>query len=122
MLNAFLFGAGIVVIIVNVALFGSAWPILSVIIFILSAAFPFLSNSCTFKHDMFDQGSQLMGSVSWMVTGLFVILGYGIPFELWRTDKMPLVPMIISFIGGTTILASIFLFAKILEYDKGSSW
>lgn len=126
--NAVLLAGGILMIFIPCIVFDNYWALLSVLTFLLSLTFPVLCNAYQIGGSsnyadayLFADSSsaELGGMLSWLLLGVFVTVGYGIPFELWRSKLMNLAGMILTMSGGTIILASIFLFFSIFHTQRG---
>lgn len=116
-----LLASGILMIIVPSIIVNNYWSLLSIFIFATSLIFPFLCNACaissnTIESFLFDDGGQaeLGGMLSWLLTGALITIGYAIPFELWRVNRMQLVEFILTACGGTVILVAILTFQFVL--------
>lgn len=78
-----------------------------------------MTTDAGFLYD--DQGQQELGAmVAWLTVGVLITIGYSIPFELFRTNSMPLVEMLLTMGGGTVILTSILLFQFVVIRKGGS--
>jgi hypothetical protein len=53
--------------------------------------------------------------LSWLFLGVFVTVGYSIPFEFWRSGKMNAVGMGLTMGGGTVILAAVLIFSQVVK-------
>jgi hypothetical protein len=110
-----LLASGILMIIIPCIIVGNWWPLLSIFVFASSFIFPVMCNACSMQkeHDyLFDDSgqSELGGTLAWLLAGIFITVGYAIPFELWRTKTMLLVEFLLTGGGGTVILVALLLF------------
>jgi hypothetical protein len=127
-LNSIGLAGGILMIFIPAIIVHNYWPFLSIFIFAVSLIFPALCNAMNITSEssasdawLFDSGNdaELGGTLSWLATGVCLVIGYGIPFELWRTNSMNTMQMWMTFGGGSVIMASISLFAiLILQIGK----
>jgi hypothetical protein len=120
--NAILLAIGILMIFIPSIIFNNYWSLLSILLFLVSFIFPILCNAFRFDSAqssdsyLFSDGheAELGGMISWFVMGIFITMGYSIPFELWRTKLMNPIGMGMTMGGGTIILASILLFSQVV--------
>lgn len=122
-LNAAALAGGVLMIFIPSIIVHNYWPFLSIFIFAVSFLFPALCNAMNVTTEssasdawLFDNGTdaELGGTVSWLATGICLVVGYGIPFELWRTNSMNTMQMWMTFGGGTVIIVAISLFAILI--------
>lgn len=100
-------------------IFNNYWALLSVMLFLMSLTFPVLCNAHHVGEDSYElfsdnTSAEIGGMLSWMLLGIFITVGYGIPFELWRSGLMNVIGMSLTMVGGTIILAAIFVFFKLI--------
>lgn len=116
--NAMLMASGILMIIIPSVIFNNYYALLSILVFSISLIFPISAKACTFgnveSHWMDDSSGETGPMLSWFLLGVFVTIGYSIPFELWRAAKMNAVGMGLTMGGGTVILAAVLIFSQIL--------
>lgn len=127
-LNSILLACGILMIFINCIIYQNWWPVFSIVVFCGGLCFPILCNACSLsasESDMFlfdtQDSAQMGGILSWLLFGICITIGYGIPIELWRVHTMSLTPMFLTIGGGTVILAAILIFVKVIEIKKDSS-
>lgn len=66
--------------------------------------------------------AQMGGILSWLLFGVCLTIGYGIPIELWRVKTLSLVPMFLTLGGGTVILIAILIFVKVIEIKQNNAF
>jgi Vacuolar protein sorting 55 len=110
-----LLACGVLMIVIPSIIIHNYWSLLSIFIFGTSLIFPVLCNACNLSdqaHYMFDsvEQAELGGSLSWLICGILITVGYAVPFELWRVGDMPLVEFLLTAGGGTVMIVAILLF------------
>lgn len=117
--NAMLMAAGILMIIIPSVIFNNYYALLSILVFSISLIFPIAANACTIgnssSHWDDSGGGETGPMLSWLLLGVFVTIGYSIPFELWRSAKMNAVGMGLTMGGGTVILAAVLIFSQVVK-------
>jgi hypothetical protein len=115
--NAIFLACGILMIFIPSVIFNNYWALLSILVFSTSLLFPVLCGALKFKREnldsyLFDEPSDqdLGAMLAWFLWGVFISIGYAIPFELWRTNLMNAIGMGTTMGGGTVILISILVF------------
>jgi len=120
--NAILMACGILMIIIPSVIYDNYWALLTILVFTVSLVFPISCNACVVGGDtttdpFMDSSSdvELGPMLSWLLLGIFVTIGYSIPFELWRGGKMNPVGMGLTMGGGTVILVAVLIFSQIIK-------
>jgi len=118
--NAMLMASGILMIIIPSVIYDNYYALLSILVFSVSLIFPIMCNACSIgsgTHDsVFDGDAEETGRMlSWLLLGIFVTVGYSIPFELWRSHKMSAVGMGLTMGGGTVILTAVLIFSQVVK-------
>jgi len=116
--NALFLACGILMIVIPAVIYNNYWPLLSILVFCISFVFPLTCGafkiggaSDRFAFDGEDSG-ELGPMLSWLLMGIFVTIGYSVPFELWRSNAVNVVAMGLTMGGGTVIMAAILIFTQ----------
>ena len=119
MLNATFLSSGIILILVSCIQFNNWWPFLTVFINAFAIFAPTFCGGCSFEPSWDDQeGDISIGSISWIIVGFFVVVGYAIPIELFRVGVLTQTGVYLTLSGGTVILASILIFVKLIFFES----
>lgn len=106
--DAIFIALGILSIFIPCIITGNWSSLASIFLFIGSFIFPLMCNAYSFQQDgiLFDdeEGAYTGQSLSWLFVGIFVTIGYAIPFLLWRSKSLVLWYMICTMIGGTVVM------------------
>lgn len=118
--NAILMATGILMIIIPSVIYNNYWALLSILVFSVSLIFPIMCNACSIgagPANVFgDEGNGELGPMlSWLLLGVFVTIGYSIPFELWRSGLVNVIGMGLTMGGGTVILAAVLIFSQVVR-------
>lgn len=115
--NALVLASGILMIVIPAVIFNNYWPLLSILVFCISLVFPFLCGAFEIGASNSwggDEGTQELGPMlSWVILGVFVTIGYAVPFELWRSDSVNAIGMGLTMGGGTVIMVAILVFTQL---------
>jgi hypothetical protein len=125
-LDATLFAAGILAIIIPCIVANNFYALLSILVFSFSLLFPFLCNAFSFESMaqsdawLFEDNEQAEfgKSLAWLFMGTLISIGFSIPFLLWRSHQMVVWNMATTMGGGTLILLAIALFAHFIIIPK----
>ena len=104
--NSILLAIGLLLVLFGCIVYSTWWPTLTVLVFVAGIFFPTVSGSCQITEEEETIGYHL----SWVIVGIFLVVGYTIPVELFRVGIMTVGGMAMTVSGGTTILAAIALF------------
>jgi len=116
-LNSILLAGGILLIIFCCLLYNTWWPLFIVLAVAMAVAFPVLMSGCQFdsseSSSLFaDDDHDGIAVLSWIATGVLVIIAYAIPVELFRAQLVPAGGVYFSAGGGTIVLLAILLFCR----------
>lgn len=118
--NSSLLAAGIILILIPCIQYGNWWPLLTIFVHFFAVIFPVMCGGCSFGSDnwSYSGGDETLAMVSWLLVGIFVVLGYAMPAILLRGGMIPKTGLILSFAGGTTILLSILFFVRVVYFTE----
>ena len=111
--TSILLACGILLIMIPCIIFSNYWPLMSILVFALSLVFPLLCRAFE-EYDEIKPGPLL----AWLYLGIFIVLGYSIPFELWRGGSINPILMGLTMGGGTLILISIGLLSHVVKMGR----
>lgn len=119
--NSILMATGFLLILFACILDQTGWPVLMMGTFLASVIFPTLCGGCAFQRGQDDMGWEPEGSnvgpaLSWVFVGIFLGTGYGLPIEMFRAGSMGVVGLVLSVVGGTTMLAAMLLFGWLIYF------
>ena len=127
-LDAILFGIGILAIFIPCAINNNWYSLTSIFLFCFSILFPLLCNAFNFTSPnsseawLFDDNSsaQLGGTLAWMLFGTLLTIGFGIPFLLWRNKIMNVINMACTMSGGAIIIIALGIFGYFFNTIKNN--
>lgn len=101
--NSILLATGLLLLLFACILYSTWWPSLIILVFALGLAIPMLFG--------------LLESLSWVFVGIFLVIGYTIPVELFRKRIFSEGGITMTIIGGSTIILAgiIFLYTFVLK-------
>lgn len=118
---------GVFLVLFSAIHFSSVYALFTVVVHSCAIFFPALCGGCSISFSSSSADSALWGEsgdyavgakLSWVLLGMFIILGYAIPIELFRGNLIPEIAVYLCLTGGTVILASIFLFVKLIYFNS----
>jgi len=121
--NAILLASGIMLVLVSAVQYTNFWPFIIIFVNMFAIMWPTLCGGCSLQEEFSYQGNEgsiTPGSVSWVLLGFFVTVGYAIPIELFRANKLTETATYLTLAGGTTMLAAILVFIRVLYFEKDS--
>jgi len=125
--NALLLSTGIILILVSCIQYDNWWPFLTIFVNMFAIFFPTFCGGCALGDSdeygsMWNEGdndaSVTPASISWLFLGFFIIVGYAIPIELFRGNLITEQGVYLTVSGGTTILAAILIFVRLILFKK----
>jgi O-antigen/teichoic acid export membrane protein len=124
--NSVLLAIGISLVGISIAQYGNKWPILTIIVHLLAILFPTACNRCNSiddgeYHIFGDTGNDWTNGIthiSWVLFGLLVVVGYAVPVELFRAGQLKDVAVYLTVSGGTTILAAVLIYVKVIYFQE----
>lgn len=120
-LNATFLASGIILILVSCVQFDNWWPFMTVFINMFAIFCPTFCGGCTLDpSSLWDEreGEVSLGAFSWLCLGFFVVVGYAIPVELYRSKVLSETGVYLTLSGGTVILAAILIFVRLIFFKK----
>lgn len=124
LLNATLLAGGIILILVSCVQFNNWWPFLTIFVNAFAILFPTFCGGCSMSDDAeWDdrEGGVSPATISWVFLGFFIVIGYAIPVELFRTHLLTESGVMFTVSGGTIILAAILIFVRLIYFEKDDS-
>ena len=100
--------------------YGNFFPILTIFINLMAIMQLMLCGACASDASGYTWDSphqEAAVHVAWWIFGLFVILGYAIPALLYRASVVPTVALYLTWTGGTTILAAMIVYMRLIYRD-----
>lgn len=79
-----------------------------------------MCNAMSFESDHSFSEPETGGLLAWLLLGVFVTIGYSIPFELWRGGILNPVGMGLTMGGGTIILLAVLGFVFSIKKTESS--
>jgi len=119
--NSVFLATGIMLNLISCIQFNNWWPLLTILINLMAITFPTLCGGCSFyDDDLFaEQDGQItLASLSWMFLGIFIVIGYAVPVELYRSHSISQTGVFLTLAGGTIILAAVLLFVRLIYFKK----
>ena len=125
--NAILAASGIMLVLVSAFQYNNFWPIIIIIIDLFAVAWPSICGGCSMDEHNTLYGSGFEenegpASISWILLGFFVTIGYAIPIELYRTKSLSQIPTYMTILGGTIILSSVLVYIRFETFEKSSNY
>lgn len=116
--NATILATGILVVLVACFQYNNFFPLLTILSNLAAISQLMMCGSCN-TSSSYSNDDDSPVHVSWLLFGLFVIIGYAVPALLYRANQVPDIALYLSWIGGTTILTSMIIYMRII-YNRES--
>lgn len=120
-LNSVFLASGLILNLVSCISYNNWWPLFTIFVNLLAIAAPTLCGGCATYDDEFyaeAEGQVTLASLSWVILGAFIIVGYAIPIELFRARAVSQTGVLLTLSGGTVILASVLVFVRLIYFTK----
>jgi hypothetical protein len=119
--SALLLSSGIVLVLFASIHYSNIYPLLSILVFMVAVFGTVIAGGCQcgqsgMEHLFSEEYEALGPKLSWVIFGTLVVLGYSIPVELFRGHYIPDVAVYMTLSGSTVVLASIFMFVKLIYF------
>jgi len=119
--DAILLSVGIMLILISAIRLANWWPFLTIFVHGFAIFLPtFCPGGCSTEDDDLwgDDESSAPASIAWILLGIFIVIGYAIPVELFRTKTLSQTGVYLTLSGSTTILASVIIFVRAIYFEK----
>ena len=120
--DAIFLSVGIMLILISSIRYDNWFPLLTIFVHCFAIFIPtFCPGGCSMEEDNVwgdEDVSASPAAIAWILLGIFIVVGYAIPVELFRTNSLSEKGVYFTLTGSTTILAAVLIFVRLIYFQK----